>query len=205
MRLEQIHSYKYLESIINRDNSIEEEIREIIMPGNKAYYANRSILKSKLVCKKSKLKIYRTIIRPVVTYGCETWVLKEAIKHKLLVFERKILRGIFGPTDELNSTWRIKTNSELNKLIKNQTIINFIKAQRLSWLGHIHRMDSDRTVKKVYEWKLVLTRPEGRPKLRWENDIRNDLKEMKLNNWRICIRDRNKWKRIGEKAKTFNI
>jgi hypothetical protein len=70
--------------------------------------------------------------------GCETWVLKEAIKQKLLAFERKILRAIFGPTRELSGTWRIKTNSELNKLIKNQMIINFIKTQRLSWLGHIH-------------------------------------------------------------------
>jgi hypothetical protein len=55
MQLEQIHSYKYSESIINRDKSIEEEIRERIMAGNKAYYANRSILNSKLVHKKSKL------------------------------------------------------------------------------------------------------------------------------------------------------
>jgi hypothetical protein len=86
------------------------------MSGNKEYYADRSIHKSRSVCKKSKLKIYRTVIRPVVTYSCETWVLIEAIKQKLLVFERKILRGIFGPAKELNGTWGIKTNSELNKL-----------------------------------------------------------------------------------------
>jgi hypothetical protein len=132
-------------------------------------------------------------------------VLKEATKHKLLVFERKILRGIFGPTRELNGTWRIKTNSELNKLIKNQAITNLIKTQRLSWLGYIHQIDSDRTAKKVYEWKPISTRQQGRPKLRWENDIKNDLKEMKSNNWRICIRDKNKCKRIVQKAKTCNI
>jgi hypothetical protein len=74
----------------------------------------------------------------------------KAIKQKLLVFERLVLRGIFGPTKELNGTWKIKRNSELNKSIKKQTIINFIRAQRLSWIGHIHRMDSDRTVKKKY-------------------------------------------------------
>jgi hypothetical protein len=130
--------------------------------------------------------------------------LKETIKQKLLVFERKILRGISGPTKELNGTWKIKTNSELNKLIKNQTIIDFIKAQRLSWLGHIHRMDSDRMVKKIYEWKPT-SRPQGGPKLRWEHDIRNGLKGMEVNNWRICIRDRNRWKSIVDKAKTFNI
>jgi hypothetical protein len=127
--------------------------------------------------------------------------LKQALKQKLLVFHRKILRGLFGPTKELNGTWRIKTNSELNQLIKNQTIINFIKAQRLSWLGHIHRMDSERTVKKVSEWKPT----QGRLQLRWENDIKNDLKEMELNDWRICIQDRNKWRGIVETAKTFNI
>jgi hypothetical protein len=66
-------------------------------------------------------------------------------------------------------------------------------------------MGSDRMVKKVYEWKPTSTRPQGRPKLRWENDIKNDLKEIKLNDWRICIQDRNKWKRTVEKTKTFNI
>jgi len=54
--------------------------------------------KSRLVTKQSKLKLYRTVIRPIVTYASETWILKEAIIQKLLVFERKILRRIFGPT-----------------------------------------------------------------------------------------------------------
>jgi hypothetical protein len=60
-------------------------------------------------------------------------------------------------------------------------------------------------VKKIYEWKPISTRPQGRLKLRWENYIKNDLKEMKLNNWRICIKDRKRWKRIVERAKTLNI
>jgi len=71
-----------------------------------------------------------------VTYTSETWVLKETIIQKLLVFERKILRRIFGPTKE-NQTWRIKSNEELDKLIKHKSIFNHIKAQRLSWFGHI--------------------------------------------------------------------
>ena len=69
-----------------------------IVLGTKAYYANLKFFKSKLVTKQSKLKLYRTVIRPIVTYASETRVLKEAIIHKLLVFERKILRRIFGPT-----------------------------------------------------------------------------------------------------------
>ena len=76
------------------------------------------------------MKLYCSIIRPTVTYGCETWVLKETIKNKLMVFERKVLRRIFGPTKERDGTWRIKTNDELNELIRHKNIIiNYIKAQ----------------------------------------------------------------------------
>jgi len=75
----------------------------------------------------------------------ETWVLKENIIQKLLVFERKILRGIFGPMKE-NQT-RIKNNEELDKLIKHKNIVNYIKAQRLSWFGHIQRMPEARAAK----------------------------------------------------------
>jgi hypothetical protein len=66
-------------------------------------------------------------------------------------------------------------------------------------------MDSDRMAKKICEWKPTSTRPQGRPKLRRENDIKNNLKEMNLNNWSICIQDRNKLKRVIAKAKTVNI
>jgi hypothetical protein len=77
---------------VNSDNSIEEEIQYRITLGNKAYYANQFFFKSKLVSKKSKLKLYWSINRPIVTYGCEARVLKETIKNKLMVFERKVLR-----------------------------------------------------------------------------------------------------------------
>jgi len=68
------------------------------------------------VSRKSKLKLYWSVIRPVVVYGCETWVLKESIIQRLPVFERKVLRNIFGPTKEDNSNWRIKANIELDEL-----------------------------------------------------------------------------------------
>ena len=67
---------------------------------------------------------------------------------QLLVFERKILRRIFGPTKE-NQIWRVKTNEELDKLIKRKNTINYIKAHRLSWFGHVQRMPDTRTVKEI--------------------------------------------------------
>jgi hypothetical protein len=66
-----------------------------------------------------------------------------------LVFERKILRSIFGPTKE-NQIWRITTNEELDKLIKHKSIVNYIKAQRLSWFARVQRMSDSRTVKKIF-------------------------------------------------------
>jgi len=75
--------------------------------------------------------------------------LKETIIQKLLVFERKILRRIFGPTKE-NQLWRVKTNEELDKPIKHKNITNYIKAQRQSWFGHLQRMPDTRTVKKIF-------------------------------------------------------
>jgi hypothetical protein len=105
---EQVQSYKYLGSVVNSDNSIEEEIQHRITLGNKAYYTNQFLFKSRLGCKKSKLKLYCSITRPTVTCVCETWVLKGTVKNKLMVFERKVLRGMFGLTKERDGTWRIK-------------------------------------------------------------------------------------------------
>jgi hypothetical protein len=84
----------------------------------------------------------------VVTYACVTWVLKESIKTELRVFERKVLRIIYGPTTEKDGMWRIKLNEELNRLTGNKNIINYIKAQRLAWFGHVHRMPDNSMVKK---------------------------------------------------------
>ena len=84
MYLEKIQSYKYLGSTVNSDDSIEEEIQNRITLRNKAYYANHFLFKSRSVSKKLKMKLYWSVIRLIVTYACETWVLKETIKNKLM-------------------------------------------------------------------------------------------------------------------------
>jgi hypothetical protein len=79
LHIEQVQQYKYLGSIIKASNSIKKEIKERIALCKKAYYTNIKFFKSRLVTKYLKLKLYRTVIRPVVTYASETWVLKETI------------------------------------------------------------------------------------------------------------------------------
>ena len=130
--IDQVTSFSYLGTIVNGNNTLEEKSRERSAKRNKAFYANKVLFRSNFVSRKSKLKVYWSVIRPVAVYGCETWVLKESIIQKLSAFEWKILRKIFGPTKEANGIWRIKTNKELDELIEHWNIINYVKAQQLS-------------------------------------------------------------------------
>jgi len=137
-----------------------------------------------------------------VTDASETWALKETTIQKLLVFERKILRRIFGPTKE-NQIWRIKTDEELDKMIKHKNIVSYITAQRLSWFGHVQRMPDTRTVKEIFNWNPLTKRSQGRCKYRWEDKAKQEICQMKVKNWITCVRDRGKWKEFVEKAMTF--
>jgi hypothetical protein len=120
-----------------------------------------------------------------------------------MVFERKILRKIFGPTYE-NGFWRIKNNQKLDQIIKYKNIINFARAQRLEWLGHIERMPETRMVKAIHCWKPISNRPTGRPKTRWEDDVKKDVQNIKVPNWRTLVQDRRRLKELDEKAKTLH-
>jgi hypothetical protein len=115
----------------------------------------------------------------------------------------KILRKTFGPSRNHDGSWRIKTNDELDNVTKGRNIVNFIKAQRISWLGHISRMEAERTVKRTYEWQPHARRKRGRPKIRRKDDVREDLKESGIYNWLTRTQDRSSWKEIVEQAKAF--
>jgi hypothetical protein len=127
---------------------------------------------------------------------------KENSTQKLMIFERKIWRKIFGPTKELNGLWRIQTNEELDDLIHRNNIIRFIKFQRLKYLGHVERMPKEREVTRIYKWKPFASRPIRRPKNRWEDNIRKNLQTMKIKNWKKNVLDRNSWNAIVERTKT---
>ena len=114
----------------------------------------------------------------------------------------KVLRRIYGPTKQKDGTRQIKSNEELNRLTGNKNIINCIKTQRLAWFRNVHHMPGNSMVKKVYECSPAITRSLGRPKNRWEDDIKRDVTRMKITNWKDCIRNRTKWKTLVEKAKT---
>ena len=92
----------------------------------------------------------------------------------------------------------------MHELIKHWTIINYIKAQLLSWFGHTNRMPETSIVRRIHKWKPFTGRPAGRSKSRWEDDVRIDLKKMKRMKWAEQVQDRLKWKAIVEKAKILS-
>jgi len=122
-------------------------------------------------------------------------------QNRLLVFERRVLRKIYGPILDNDGTWRIKTNEELEILIKKKNIVIFIKSQRLRWAAHVIRMHI-RIVKKITEWEPCSLRPVGRPRMRWLEQVEEDLKKTKVRNWREKCKDRRLWNEIVKQAKT---
>jgi UDP-N-acetylmuramate-alanine ligase len=110
MTFDHVSSFKYLKSIVNETNKTAEEIQSRIAAGNRAHHANKKLLTNKLLSTNSKMIVYKTIVRPVVTYGSETWKMNTTHEEKLKIFERKILRSMYGPVQDINNEWKVRTN-----------------------------------------------------------------------------------------------
>jgi len=101
---ERVEEIIYLETTLTHQNSIQEEIKSRLKSENACYYSLQKLLSSSLLSKNIKIKIYRTIILPVVLYGCETWSLTLKEECRLRVYENRVLRRVFGPKwDEVHS------------------------------------------------------------------------------------------------------
>ena len=111
-----------------------------ILAGSRTYFAAISLLRSRLLCRATKIILYKTLIRPVLSYGAEAWTLTKKEEQALLIFVRKIFRRIYGPKCE-NGEWKSRTNRELEETSKGENIVNWIKWRRISWLGHLERME----------------------------------------------------------------
>ena len=98
-------------------------------------------------------------------------------EQALLIFERNICRRIYGPKYE-NGEWKSRTNRELEEMSKGENIVKWIKGQRISWLGHLERMEEDRMPKKIFTQELERTRRRGRPRKGWKEEVARDLQVM---------------------------
>lgn len=162
---EAVGTFKYLGSTLTARNEEDAEIQARIKCGNRAYFSLIKQLKSRTVHQKTKIRLYKTLIRTVVAYGCETWTLTQSAAEKIDRFERKILRRIFGPVRD-GSIWRIRYNEELYRLYKEPKLSMHIRLMRLQWAGHIQRMPSERITQKILEQRMEGKRPIGKLRLR---------------------------------------
>ncbi|XP_060518457.1 uncharacterized protein LOC132697179 [Cylas formicarius] len=182
-----VNQFQYLGAVITSDDDITSEIKARIQKGNKCFFALQNLFKSRLISRNSKLRIYSAVIKPIVMYGSETWTMTKQNELVLRRFERRMLRKIFGPTiDERTGQYRIRTNAELNDMYKRPSLVNEIKAQRL----------------RIWEENPAGKRPLGRPRLRWRDNIEEDVKILGVRNWKEVVLDRDRWRRVVDAAKT---
>jgi hypothetical protein len=129
---EKVEQLKYLGTTLTNQNSIQEEIKSRLKFGEclLSFGAGSSVFH--FAIKNTKIKIYRSIILPVVLYGCETWSVTMREEHRLRVFENRVLRSIFGPKrGGATGEWRRLHNEELNDLYSSPDIIGVIKSRRM--------------------------------------------------------------------------
>jgi hypothetical protein len=135
-----VEHLKYLGTILTNQNSIHEEIKNRLKLDNACCHLVQNILSSSLLSKNIKIKIYRTIILPVILYGWETLLLTLREKLRQKVLKNRVLRRIFGhKRDEVTGKWRRLHNQELYALYSS-IIIQVIKSRRMGWAGHVAHM-----------------------------------------------------------------
>ncbi|KAJ4426334.1 hypothetical protein ANN_27148 [Periplaneta americana] len=197
LSFEEVEKFKYLGTTVTNINETREEIKRRINMGNACYYSVEKLLSSSLLSKNLKVRIYKTVILPVLLYGCETWTLTLREEHRLRVFENKVLRKIFGAKrDEVTGEWRKLHNTELHALYSSPDIIRNLKSRRLRWAGHVARMGEYRNAYRVLVGRPEGKRPLGRPRRRWEDNIKMDLREVGYDDrdWINLAQDRDRWR-----------
>ncbi|KAJ4435446.1 hypothetical protein ANN_18061 [Periplaneta americana] len=193
----EVEKFKYLGATVTNINDTREEIKHRINMGNACYYSVEKYLSSSQLSKNVKVRIYKTVILPVVLYGCETWTLTLRQEHRLRVFENKVLRKIFGAKrDEVTGEWRKLNNTELHALYSSPDIIRNIKFRRLRWAGHVARIGESRNAYRVLVGGSEGKRPLGRPRRRWDDNIKMDLREVGYDDreWINLAQDRGQWR-----------
>jgi len=174
-----VQELKYLEATLTNRNSVQEEIKNRLKSGNACYHSVQNLLSSILLSKNVKIKIHRTIILPIILNGCETWSLRLREERRLRVFENRVLRRLFGPRkDDVTGERRKLHNEDLNDLYCSTNIIRVIKSRRMRWAEHVARMGDRRGVYRFLVGKHEGKRPLGRPRRRWEDNIKMELQEV---------------------------
>jgi hypothetical protein len=189
-----VAEFIYLGTLISKDNSVPKDIQRRILAGNRKYFAAVSLFRNRLLSRATKMRLYKTRESPAVTYGVETWSMAKKEKQALLIFERKIFRRIYGHKYD-DGERKSRTSHELQEFSKGENIVKWIKGQRISWLGHLERMEGNMIPKKIFTQELEGRRRRRKPRKEWREEVERDLQVLGVRRWRELVTDRRKMER----------
>ena len=140
-------------------------------------------------------------------YGCEAWSFTLREERRLMIFENKILRRIFGPKRDANAEWRRLHNEELHSLYRSPNIVGMIKSRRSRCAGHVARMEKGRRALNISTSTPTGKRPLRSPRHRWEDNSIMDLKEISINtrNWVDLAQNRDYWRVLTNVALNLQV
>ena len=147
------------------------------------------------------------MVRPVLTYGSETWSLTHTTEAKVLRCENNILKTICGPIfDAELGLWRRRYAREVRDLTAYPLVTDFMRSSRIRWLGHTLRAGPERIIHKVFTESMNGRRPRGRPRTRWKDVVKEDLCDLDVDpdDMEEIAEDRREWRRLVVAAKGLN-
>ena len=165
--MERVNTFKYLGTTLAENGDLDAEMTHRIQSGWKNWKRISGILCDRRISLRVKGKVYKTVVRPAMMYGAETWAVKKAHEKKLDMAEMRMLR------------WRIR-NERIRGTTKVGEISKKVQESRLKWYGHVSRSEDEYVGKRVMGMEVPGKRRRGRPKRRWLDSIRNDLSERGL-------------------------
>lgn len=182
-QVEQVSKFKYLGVQIDREGKMEDEIQERIQSATNLFHGlSGPFLGNKTIKTRMKMIVHKTIFRPILTYGSESWILPKGLKSKVQAIDMKYLRKVKG----VNKRDHIR-NEVIKKDLQVGGIVELIEQKQLRWFGHLNRMNDDRPVKLVWQAKVQRARRRGRPKRTWNDDIAEVLKG-KMMTWDQAVK-----------------
>jgi len=128
-------------------------------------------------------------------------------EHRLRVFENRVLKRVFGPRrDKVTGEWRKLHNEEHRDLYSLPNIVRVVKLRRMRWAGHVAHLGEGRVVHRVLVGKHEGKRPLGRPRFRWEDNIKMDLQEVEGDgDWMELAQDRDRWRALVNTVINFRV
>ena len=187
--LERVNTFKYLGATLAENGDLDAEMTHRIQSGWKNWKRISGILCDRRISLRVKGKVYKTVVRPAMMYGSETWAVKKAHEKKLDVAEMRMLRWMSGVTkmDRIRNE-RIRGTTTVGEISKK------VQESRIKWYGHVSRREDEYVGKRVLGMEVPGKRRRGRPKRRWMDNIRNDLSERGLSE--EDAQDRSRWRRL---------